>query len=131
MAIDINNANSLPTSQVQDSRPSQAVPVNQPAVQQVANSALKDVTADSASFSNGVQEREALEIKVRNINDFVQNIQRSIHFSVSEVSGRTVIEVYDKETDELIREIPSEDVQRISEAIAEQLSEGLLVKTNI
>ncbi|EGG99098.1 Flagellar P-ring protein FlgI [gamma proteobacterium IMCC2047] len=76
-------------------------------------------------------DRDALEANVSKINDFVQNVQRSIHFSVAENSGRTIIEVYDKETDELIRTIPSEEVQRISEAIAEQLSEGLLLQTNI
>mgnify|MGYP002713152300 CR=1 FL=1 len=72
-----------------------------------------------------------LEITVNNINDFVQSIQRSIHFSVSEATGRTIIKVYDAETEELIREIPSEEIQRIAEVIAEQLENGILVDTNI
>ena len=132
MVIQLNNT-TLPTS----------TQVQKPAVQEVAS---KDVTVNTAANSNPVENQteasvteqkvqavqvEELEITVNNINDFVQNIQRSIHFSVSETSGRTIIEVYDSETDELIRQIPSEDVQRISEAIADQVKEGLFVKTNI
>lgn len=78
-----------------------------------------------------------LEVTVSDISEFVQNIQRSIQFSVSETSGRTIIKVYDAETDELIREIPSEEMQRIAEVIAKQLdsgeqpSNGILVSTNV
>ncbi len=129
MVIQLNNT-TLPTSNQ----------VQKPAVQEVTG---KDVAVNATVNSNPVENQteasvteqkvqtEELEITVNNINDFVQNIQRSIHFSVSETSGRTIIEVYDSETDELIRQIPSEEVQRISEAIADQVKEGLFVKTNI
>lgn len=127
MAIQINNANSLPTEKVPNIS-SPDINRNEVASNPVADKST--VTAEQAKPTAQV-DRDVLEASVSKINDFVQNVQRSIHFSVAENSGRTIIEVYDKETDELIRTIPSEEVQRISEAIAEQLSEGLLLKTNI
>lgn len=126
MAIQINNATSLPTNQVQNTS-GQDFSSNEVAPNPVSASGKMPIQSETETHVD----REALEVSVSNINDFVQNIQRSIHFSVAESSGRTIIEVYDKETDELIRTIPSEEVQRISEAISEQLSEGLLLKTNI
>lgn len=122
MAIQLNNATSLPTSQVQKTSSPEISGHNE-----VAQTPVNENRETAGQLVN----REALEASVSKINDFVQNVQRSIHFSVAENSGRTIIEVYDKETDELIRTIPSEEVQRISDAIAEQLSEGLLLKTNI
>ncbi len=127
MAIQINNANSLPTEKVPNISSSD-INRNEVASNPVADKST--VTAEQAK-PTAQPDRDVLEASVSKINDFVQNVQRSIHFSVAENSGRTIIEVYDKETDELIRTIPSEEVQRISEAIAEQLSEGLLLKTNI
>ncbi len=123
MAIEITNATSPRPAQTQE------IPTtgSEPSTVQV-DSALPAAPV----LSEGKQsEQPALEISVSNINDFVQNIQRSIHFSVSEDSGRTIIKVYDAVTDELIREIPSEELQRISKAIEEQLSSGLLLKVNI
>lgn len=121
MAIQINNAVSSPTNQVQ-SASSQKV---------VGSDGSVPNSVDESSTQVKQPAAEALEANVSKINDFMQNVQRSIHFSVAEHSGRTIIEIYDKETNELIRSIPSEEVQRISDAIAEQLSEGLLLQTNI
>ncbi|MCF7982187.1 MAG: flagellar protein FlaG [Pseudomonadales bacterium] len=125
MTIQINNATLLPSNQAQISSARGAA--GKGAV------VTEEVTSNPPSLTTQTTEPipQELEIAVSNVNDFVQNLQRSIHFSVSESSGRTIIEVYDAQTDELIREIPSEEMQRISEAIAEQISEGLFVKINI
>jgi flagellar protein FlaG len=125
MVIQINNATSPPTNQVQNTSGTD-ISSNEVAPNSVDESGAKVIQP----AAEAQVDREALEASVSKINDFVQNVQRSIHFSVAENSGRTIIEVYDKETDELIRTIPSEEVQRISDAIAEQLSEGLLLQTN-
>jgi len=131
MAIQLNNATSPPTNQVQNTSNQEVSRSNEVAPNAVnENRATLTPTVEQPVVEAQV-DREALEASVSKINDFVQNVQRSIHFSVAENSGRTIIEVYDKETDELIRTIPSEEVQRISDAIAEQLSEGLLLQTNI
>ncbi len=74
---------------------------------------------------------KVLEAKVSSINVLAQNSQRSIHFSVAEKTGDTIIQVFNAETDELIREIPSKELQKVAEAIEAQLSEGLLFNTSV
>ncbi len=63
--------------------------------------------------------REKLTTAVSNINDHVQSLQRSLQFTVDEVSGKDIVTVLDKETQEVIRQYPSEEVL----AIARRLSE--------
>lgn len=57
-----------------------------------------------------------------------QRLNRSIRFSVDEGSGRTVIRVIDRETDELIRQIPPEDFLAIAESLREQ-GRGLIIES--
>jgi len=51
---------------------------------------------------------ENLGQAVAQMNDFIQNEQRDLHFSVDEVSDRVVIRVLNRETGELIRQIPED-----------------------
>lgn len=52
-----------------------------------------------------------------NLNDYAQNFQRNINFSVDEYTDRTVIRVIDSESNEVIRQIPSEDILEIARAM--------------
>jgi len=45
---------------------------------------------------------------VSRINQYVQQTERTLDFQLDESSGKTIISVYDKESSELIRQIPSE-----------------------
>ncbi len=56
---------------------------------------------------------------VRSLNESVQNIQRGIEFSIDEESGRSVVKVVDRETGEVIRQLPSEDALAVSRQIKE------------
>jgi len=56
---------------------------------------------------------------VSSLNDAVQNIQRGIEFSVDDESGRSVVRVVDRETGDVIRQLPAEDVLKISRHIQE------------
>lgn len=88
-----------------------------------------------AEEKNAIRENnialKELEAKVSDINAMVRNTQRSIHFSVAEKTGDTIIQVFNAETDELIREIPSQELQKVAEAIEAQISEGLLFNASI
>lgn len=63
---------------------------------------------------------------VSHLQDYVQNIQRDLQFSVDEDSGTTVIKVIDPETEEVIRQIPPEEVMTLSQRL-EELA-GVLIK---
>jgi flagellar protein FlaG len=54
--------------------------------------------------------KEELSKAAERLNGLAQSIRRELRFSVDDDSGRTVIRVVDSETNELIRQIPSEDV---------------------
>src|SRR5690606_15222626 len=52
--------------------------------------------------------REQVQDAVSRINEHVQQTERTLSFRLDEDSGQTVISVYDKASEELIRQIPSE-----------------------
>ncbi len=54
---------------------------------------------------------------VRDLSQGVQNLQRSLEFSIDETSGRTVIKVFDKNTQEIIRQIPEQHVLEMAARI--------------
>jgi flagellar protein FlaG len=76
---------------------------------------------------------EELQSVVKRLNEHVQTINRNLQFSVDEDSGRSVIRVVNAETQELVRQIPSEEVLRISQFIKEQTSDasGLIFQTSV
>lgn len=65
------------------------------------------------------QEEEPLEDVVSNLNQLVRDLHRELQFSVDEDSGDTVIKVIDSKTDEVLRQIPSEEVMRLRQRLEE------------
>jgi flagellar protein FlaG len=49
-----------------------------------------------------------LQEKVTELNDYMQNFNRSLQFTVDDSSGDTVVKVIDSNTDEVVRQIPSQ-----------------------
>lgn len=86
-----------------------------------------------ASEENQPVNEQQLREVVEQLNDHVQAINRDLHFSVDDDSGKTIIKVTNSETEELIRQIPSEEVLRISRNLAEQFDDatGLLFQTSV
>jgi len=64
---------------------------------------------------------QALDNAVKQLNSYVQSINRNLEFNIDNDSGKTVVKVIDVETDELIRQIPNEEALNI----AKQLDTGL------
>ncbi|MEQ8231003.1 MAG: flagellar protein FlaG [Gammaproteobacteria bacterium] len=70
---------------------------------------------------------QAFESAVKDITEEAQNLQRSLQFHVDEESGRTIITVIDKQTEEIIRQIPPEEVLSLAEQF--RRGGGLFVET--
>ncbi|WP_052700571.1 flagellar protein FlaG [Methylocucumis oryzae] len=68
--------------------------------------------------------RDQVDQAVKNINDFFQMSRRTMQFSVSENTGKMVIEIKDETTGELIRQIPSEEILQLEKKLDEV--QGLL-----
>ena len=69
---------------------------------------------------------EELNKVVEEINDFIKPINNSLQFSIDRDSGTTVVKVIDTDTDEMIKQIPSEEMLALAKAIGQL--KGLLVK---
>jgi len=62
---------------------------------------------------------EAVDEAVRIINEHFKASNSELRFSVDEDSGRTVIKVIDKETEDTIRQIPSDEVLKFARMLEE------------
>jgi flagellar protein FlaG len=76
--------------------------------------------------------KEALEKVVSQINAYVQDTQRDMDFSVDESTGRVVVRVIDSVSEEVIRQIPSEEMLAISrhflESLESEQTKGFLIE---
>ena len=140
MVTDITNRLSVPVSTVSVRNQS----VRNESVEQVAGSNIRQISAvDGQSVSRTEAAKEVqsqtpsaspLSEAVSNINSYVQNISRDLRFSVDETTDRVVVKVLDSETEELIREIPSEEALALARFLSEQREadtpqlEGLIIQ---
>lgn len=65
------------------------------------------------------KESEPLEDVVSDLNNLVRELHRELKFSVDQDSGDTVIKIVDRETDEVVRQIPSEEVMHLRKRLQE------------
>jgi flagellar protein FlaG len=79
----------------------------------------KDGSASSGHARKVVQDEQPLNDVVSELNSLVRELHRELHFSVDDESGDTIIKVVDRETDEVVRQIPSEDVVRLRQRLQE------------
>jgi len=94
------------------SRISTVDPINQAARVEETNRAKEQESGKPIS-------NEELESVVTEMNTVAQDLQRDLIFSVDEKSGGTFVKVIDKETDEIVREIPSKEIREIKARLEE------------
>jgi len=68
---------------------------------------------------------EAVAAAVQSANAYMQSVSSSLEFSLDDASGRTVVKVVDTETEEVLRQFPSEEMLAISKSIDRM--QGLLI----
>jgi flagellar protein FlaG len=73
---------------------------------------------------------EELQKAVEKLQEFVSIAASDIQFSIDKDLGRTVVKVIDRETKDVIRQIPSEEMLDLAKALDKALGEpqGVLVK---
>ncbi|OZG73772.1 flagellar biosynthesis protein FlaG [Hahella sp. CCB-MM4] len=52
--------------------------------------------------------REQLKEAVSRLNDYIQSVQRDLQFELDDDTGRTVVRVLDRQTQEVVRQIPDD-----------------------
>ena len=61
--------------------------------------------------------RASVEKLVERISQQIRIERRSLSFTINDELGKTIVKVIDRETEEVIRQIPSEELMRFAEAI--------------
>ena len=98
-----------------------ARPVKVTAVSQIRQDDIQDEPkreSDDASLKN-------LTETLKHLNTELKGEKRGLHFSVDDDSGRIVVKVIDLETDEIIRQIPSEEMLDLISHAGE--ADGLII----
>ncbi|OUR90546.1 hypothetical protein A9Q81_18840 [Gammaproteobacteria bacterium 42_54_T18] len=74
------------------------------------------VVKEEAQELNEEQKKEVTEA-ISEVEAFMQDNQRTLNFEMAEKDNRVIITVIDQETKEVIRQIPPDDLVRMSDAI--------------
>jgi flagellar protein FlaG len=101
---------------------SQAQPVvDAEVVKKVATVEIKPSTVQKES----VMSQEAVAKAAAQIQNFVQEMGRNLSFTIDETTGYNVVRVINPETNEVIRQLPSEELLKIARSM-EQLNSVLV-----
>lgn len=98
------------------------------ATSQAGNAASIQAAAPANGTPNNPAEpnREALLQAVDEVRNAIKPVAQDLLFSIDDDTGRTVVKVVDASTDEVIRQIPSEEVLAIAKALDKL--QGVLIK---
>jgi len=66
-----------------------------------------------------------LKAAIKAANSALESAQSGIEYSVDSASGKTIVRIMDKQTNEIIRQLPSEEMLEIAKAI--DRFEGMLL----
>ena len=117
-------ANSVDTGSPITAPRSQVVPLRSAATstgEVASGSAPRQLPADGGNArpaeAQAVRQQESAERvreATRDVSDYIQTVSRSLQISVDDELGSPVVQVLDTETDEVIRQIPTEEVLEIA-----------------
>jgi flagellar protein FlaG len=80
-------------------------------------------------FARNQNDPGGLQAAVEKMQKFVSMAASDIQFSIDEDSGVTVVKVVDRETKDVIRQIPSEEMLDLAQALDKL--QGLLIKQKV
>jgi flagellar protein FlaG len=84
------------------------------------------------SRQEAAMERQSLEDTIKEMQSLSDLLDRRIRFNVNRDLGKVIISIVDPSTDKVIKEIPSQDIQKLQARMKEQLGKmtdpsGILV----
>ncbi len=90
---------------------------------------VANVKQNKAPESQQVQTEQEIDELVERLNTQSLTSSHTLRFSIDEKLGKAIISVVDRETDEVIRQIPPETALQIAEAFEEVTSGQLLTES--
>lgn len=105
-------AQSLAVTAAQSLTSAPQVPVSKPKAEVKADAVKEEQESGNIMPSNAQETADARSVEVKEavskLNEYVQKTQRDLDFQLDEDSGKTVIRVYDRQSEQLVRQIPNE-----------------------
>lgn len=92
----------------------------------VSTLAAAKPASETADAANRTTSPTDIRNAVEKVKEFVSPVASDIQFSIDEDTGTTVVKIIDRTTDEVIRQIPSEEMLDIAKAL--DRLQGLLIK---
>ena len=83
-------------------------------------SRLESAGAATVAEAKDTKQADDLQQAVSKLNDYVQNIQRNLQFSIDKESGVMVVKVIDAKSEKVIRQIPAEETLRLARNLSAQ-----------
>lgn len=93
---------------------------------QPAREASDAAAAKPSATVSAAESAASVRQAVDEANEALRSVSAGVEFSLDEGSGKVIVRVVDSETDEVLRQIPSEQMLAISRAIDDL--RGLLIK---
>jgi len=119
----INTGAQVPPSQLRSAGPSDAPPGGTAPV----STEVREAAAVQGSTAQ--PSREQVLQAVEEVRAAIEPVAQNLLFSIDDDTGRTVIKIIDSSNDEVIRQIPSEEMLAISKALDKL--QGLLIKQEV
>ena len=113
--------------QIQQSKATRLTGSERAEDENLTNSSHSDPVKNNTELQ---QNMEGLDEAVSVISKFIDSNGRGINFAVDDKTNKTVITIVDRKTNETIRQLPSEELLRISETI-KKLEEDFSNKVGI
>ena len=124
----INTGAQVPPSHLRSAGPSDAPPGGAAPVSNTAKATeVREATATQGSTAQ--PSREQVLQAVEEVRAAIEPVAQNLLFSIDDDTGRTVIKIIDSSNDEVIRQIPSEEMLAISKALDKL--QGLLIKQEV
>jgi flagellar protein FlaG len=92
------------------------MPARPAGAQQAAGTELP-ANVSPVQHAQAVHDEEQVTQALKSINELLQTRSPDLEFSLDRDSNRAIVRVVDKETQEVIRQMPSEDVLQIAKAL--------------
>lgn len=116
MADSMSVAASVVTPSSQQPQQAQQPVVRKPVVEAPSNERFQKQAQEIQEVS-----MEKLDAAIDRLNEMMQNSQRSLSYSVDKGSDKVVVQVRDYTTDQVIRQIPTEEALKFAESLDRML----------
>ena len=116
--------------------PGQQVQAQASSAVRAENSAGQEVTTVAVKAAPEVPEFEKMDLDkaISELQEFVDSLGRSLSFRRDDSIDRSIITVRDTQTNQVVRQIPSEEIVAISRQIKQDMADmraGLLMDKNV